>query len=269
MMTMDVTMYGNQQQTYPESYCQTDYPPEHGYYADSHYHHYQEIPGHDHQTPPVTQDHPDPIINTDNGLSYTNLDYASIHPGQAYPQHNLQGAYPADMGHYPNIPHLDANHQSHHHHHHKLDNHYLETKYNMHFIEGEATNHNMNNYPHIVMHQSGSPNSCLDYQGHYQGKSEHMQDLSAGKDMHHGGDCFRQQEIGARLGGAQQQQGLQNIPGLGPGPGMGLGQGPGTGQHNQHHHAVPTYKWMQVKRNVPKPAGEYYIGIIHINIFLN
>lgn len=250
---MDVTMYGNQQQTYPESYCQSDYPPDHGYYADNHYHHYQEIPGHDHQSAPLPHDHPDHIINTDNGLSYTNLDY-SIHPSQAYPQHNLQGAY-SEMGHY-NIPHLEMNHQGSHH---KLDNHYLETKYNMHFIEGEGGNHAVNNYPHIVMHQTGSPNSCLDYQGHYQTKSEHLQDVGTGKEMHHGGDCFRQQEIGARLAGSQQS--LQNI-GLGPGSGIGLGQGPGSGQHGQHHHAVPTYKWMQVKRNVPKPSGMYNIKLL-------
>lgn len=189
-MTMDVGMYNNQQGGYSGDYYQQPYQGYEGYegYYEPTTHYYEPAIG----GPPL--EHP-PVINTDAGLCYTNLDYGEL---QSY--HPLQ--HQEIYKHRDEPPRQDEPHI----HDHKLDNHYLETKYNMHFVDESVQ------YGH-----GASPLPCGEFDP-YQPKDEF---------------------VGLREGfprEAEMQHGLVHQP--------------------HPSHAVPTYKWMQVKRNVPKPSGE-------------
>lgn len=209
MMTMDVGMYNNQQNGYggAEYYQQSA-----GYQAPYEgYHEYYDPASHYYEPllhGQTTHEHPTtPVISTDTGLCYTNLDYGELQPN--YPIHTLP-PHAEPFKHREEVPRHDEMHM----HEHKLDNHYLETKYNMHFVD-ETT----------MQYNQGSPLPCAEFE-HYQPKDE-FGGLREGFPRE--GDC------------------------VGP---HGHLQG-----HQAHasHATVPTYKWMQVKRNVPKPTGKFRI----------
>lgn len=210
---MDVGMYNNQQNGYggAEYYQQgaAYQPPYEGYHEG-----YYETPGHYYE--PVlhgqTHEHPPtPVISTDTGLCYTNLDYGELQPN--YPIHTLP-PHPEPFKHREDVP----RHEEMVMHEHKLDNHYLETKYNMHFVDETTMQYN----------HAGSPLPCPEFE-HYQPKDE----------------------FGGLRDGFPREECMSSHSHL---------QG-----HQAHasHATVPTYKWMQVKRNVPKPTGKlkyYFIG---------
>ncbi|VVC90509.1 unnamed protein product [Leptidea sinapis] len=192
MMTMDIGMYNNQQNGYNAEYYQQNgyqapYEGYHeGYYEPGHY--YEPVAG-----PPPQE--PAPVISTDTGLCYTNLDYGEL-------QHGYPLAPPTS--HIPHQPRPEELHL----HEHKIDNHYLESKYNMHFVDDSS-----------LQYSHGSPLACGDFEVY-----------------------TPKEEFGVLREGFPREdlQGHQLT-------------------HHQPHHshtAVPTYKWMQVKRNVPKPSGE-------------
>lgn len=203
-MTMDVGMYNNQQNGYSGEYYQQSaayQPPYEGYHEG-----YYEPPSHYYE--PLlhgqpSHEPPPPVISTDTGLCYTNLDYGELQ--QNYPLHAIP--HPEPFKHREEPRHEDMHAQEH-----KLEGHYLETKYNMHFVD-EST-----------MQYAGSPLPCAEYE-HYQPKDEFagLRDSFSRE-----GDCM---------------------------PSHGQ-LASGHVAHQQAHSAVPTYKWMQVKRNVPKPSGE-------------
>ncbi|XP_063827241.1 homeobox protein Hox-B1-like [Ostrinia nubilalis] len=202
MMTMDVGMYNNQQNGYSAEYYQQGaaYQPAYEGYHEGYY----EAPGHYYEPllhgQPAHEHPPTPVISTDTGLCYTNLDYGELQPN--YPIHSLPP-------HAESFKHREEvlRHEDMHVHEHKLDNHYLETKYNMHFVDETSMQYN----------HAGSPLPCAEFE-HYQPKEE-FGGLREG--FPRDGDCM---------------------------PHVG---------HQPHasHTAVPTYKWMQVKRNVPKPSA--------------
>lgn len=207
MMTMDVGMYNNQQNGYggAEYYQQgTGYQPPYEGYHEGYYEpttHYYEplLPGqaaHDH--PPA------PVISTDTGLCYTNLDYGDLQPN--YPLHALPQHPIEPFKHRDEVPRPEEMHL----HEHKLDNHYLETKYNMHFVDESSMQYN----------HSGSPLSCAEFE-HYQPKEEYG---------------------GLREGFPREGETMSHLI-------------PSGHQSHPSHATVPTYKWMQVKRNVPKPTA--------------
>lgn len=146
----------------------------------------------------VHQDNP--IINTETGLSYTNLDYANSN-GSIYHQ-NL---YPAE-GNFPLRHHEEVpeNHQM---------NYLHDNKYLPHQLEAADGFHS-----HLA---PGNPpsSSCMEYQ--------HLQ---------------RYKEEGLADGGLNRLRPHHLIHGLNSLP--------------QNQPTLPTYKWMQVKRNVPKPVGK-------------
>ncbi|RVE54558.1 hypothetical protein evm_000679 [Chilo suppressalis] len=190
---MDVGMYNNQQNGYgnAEYYqqgaaYQAPYEGYHEGYYEPPTHYYEPLlhtqPAHEH---PAT-----PVISTDTGLCYTNLDYGELQPN--YQLHSLPSHSEA-FKHREEVPRLDDMHA----HEHKLDNHYLETKYNMHFVDETSIQ-----YTH-----GGSPLACEGFE-QYQPKEE-----------------------------------------------FGVREGSHHLQAHASHAAVPTYKWMQVKRNVPKPTA--------------
>ena len=172
---------------------------------------------------PMPENH---IISSDNGLSYTNLDYIT------YQQtHGNQAGYSMIPGadekihipHHFNEDLMIANGQTHHHHHSAQNNNlwhhphsqYMEspttlpTQLNIAAMQGnplqnqQQMNHSLHSPSGIQSAQSTSP-SLLNQQAQQQQAQQ-----------------------------AQQQQ-----------------------QQHQQQQNVPTYKWMQVKRNVPKPQSE-------------
>lgn len=205
---MDVGMYNNQQNGYgsAEYYQQgAGYQPPYEGYHEGYYEtpsHYYELHGQPVHEPPT------PVISTDTGLCYTNLDYGELQ--QNYPMHTLP-SHSETFKHREEVP----RHEEMHMHEHKLDGHYLESKYNMHFVDETAMQ-----YSH-----AGSPLPRPEFE-HYQPKDEF------------GG----MREAFPREGECVGSHG--HLP-------------PGHQTHPSHA-AVPTYKWMQVKRNVPKPAGKYH-----------
>lgn len=215
-MTMDIGMYNNQQNGYgsAEYYQQGNYQVPYEGYHEGYYEppsHYYEplVPGQPvHEHPPTVT----PVISTDTGLCYTNLDYGELQPN--YPLHTLPPNPEIPLRHREEIPRQEEMHM----HEPKLDNHYLETKYNMHFVDESAMQYN----------HTGSPLPCPDFE-HYQPKDEY----------------------GAlREGFPREDDCVQTLAHL---------------QHQAHssHAAVPTYKWMQVKRNVPKPSGKFIYVLFH------
>lgn len=160
----------------------------------------------------IPQDNP--IINTETGLSYTNLDYSNSNGG-IYPTINHhQNMYVADSFQrtHPDIslrhPGEEMPDQIHGNYHHN-------TKYLPHQLETAGDGY----HPHLVPGNAAA-SSCMEYQ-HLRYKDEGMQGTEGGLNR------IRPHHVIHGLNSVQQQQ-----------------------------PALPTYKWMQVKRNVPKPAGK-------------
>lgn len=132
-----------------------------------------------------------PIISTEGGLSYTNLDYGQQY-GYVQSHHDFHGLHRHDNN--------QINHQQP-------------------YIPCEQPNESVY-VPPLVGH-----GACMEYSSHHRYKEEVM---NPGE-----GDCTQQQRI------QQHRQHYMQHP-------------------QQQPPAVPTYKWMQVKRNVPKPNGKFF-----------
>lgn len=216
MMTMDVGMYNNQQNGYgsAEYYqqgaaaYQGPYETYHEGYYETPTHYYEPLlhgqPAHEHPPPPV--------ISTDTGLCYTNLDYGELQ--QNYPLHSIP-PHPEQFKHREEVQRHEPDQM--HMHEHKLEGHYIDSKYNMHFVDDTG-----------LQYHTGSPLPCTEYE-QYQPKEE--------------------------FGGVGVREGFPREGDCVPGAHLHVTQGHSS--HGQPHAAVPTYKWMQVKRNVPKPNREY------------
>lgn len=153
-----------------------------------------------HQPGPSLQD---PIISTESGLSYTNLDYAT---SSGYPHHQ-QNVYVTDE--YQRSDVLIRQQEG------VADRQfYQESKYHGQHVDNDGYG------PHHLGIQN-STNACMDYQHHRRYKEEV---LNVDADRLH---CSR--------------------------PHHGL---PHMSPVAQSSSSIPTYKWMQVKRNVPKPQGK-------------
>lgn len=146
------------------------------------------------------------VINTETGLSYTNLDYANSN-NSIY--HHQQPGYSESP--YPGRPPHDL--LIRHHEDPNDPNQYLQdTKYSPHQLDhGEGYHH----HPHIISPQANA--SCMEFQ-HLQ--SRYKEEMLCGD------------------GRLRQHHGMSGMV---------------SGQPQQP--ALPTYKWMQVKRNVPKPTS--------------
>ncbi|KAJ8969363.1 hypothetical protein NQ317_004635 [Molorchus minor] len=166
-------------------------------------------------TPPSPQDvsyyHPqqiqeNPIINTDSGLSYTNLDYANTNGSSVYHQNNYTETYPRP--HLEVLLHEDGPDNP------QMHNYVHDNKYHHHSIEiGDGSYHHSQ-----LVSPTTAASACMDYQHLHRYKEEVMQ----GGEGH---SRFQQHHV---------MHGLNHVP--------------------QHQPVLPTYKWMQVKRNVPKPS---------------
>ncbi|KAK9879162.1 hypothetical protein WA026_004014 [Henosepilachna vigintioctopunctata] len=227
MMMMDIGMYGHGHNHHGGSYNPDsnfyNYTEPAGQHSSVHYptsYQYEEqqsflyptseVP----ETPPSPNDlnyytqqvHPDnPIINTETGLSYTNLDYA--HSSSMYP-HNSYDPYQRD--------HQDI-----------LLRHHEEASDNnvIHSYLGDNKYHHLGHdvgYPQNLGSARSPPSSCMEYQHLHRYKEEAVEVVdNRMKQNHH-------------------MHSLNPVP-------------------TQQQPSLPTYKWMQVKRNVPKPAGKLLI----------
>lgn len=212
-MMMDVGMYGH-------NHHGSSYNPDPNFFgytdgSNQHAGHYPSYQYEDQQflypssevldTPPSPSDlnyypqpvHPEnPIINTDTGLSYTNLDYGHSNP-----------SYPTNYDPYQRGP-QDVH----------LRHHEDVASANGHVYTGENKYHlahEVGYHPHLVSAGS-TANSCMEYQ-HLQ---RYKEDVESDRMKNHH---------------------LQHPMNAGP----------------TQQPSLPTYKWMQVKRNVPKPTGEW------------
>lgn len=172
---------------------------------------------HQHHQAVVHQDNP--IINTEAGLSYTNLDYSNSN-GTIY----HQNMYPSD-GFPRSHSEMTLRHQEEiagdgH----QMQGYQPDSKYLAHDLDASENFH-----PHLVAGNS-SASSCMEYQHLQRYKQEGLQVSEVGLN---------------RLRPHHVIHGLNSL------------------QQNQP--ALPTYKWMQVKRNVPKPVGKRFS--FHFSIY--
>lgn len=167
-----------------------------------------------------------PIISTDSGLSYTNLDYSNSNSVTSfYSPINHQGFYSQESYQKSQseilIRHENnaiTSHQTHHNYHHN--------KYVDHPLERDI-------YPHShLFSQNVESSSCMEYQNQHKYKEETHQttELERHNNSRH-----------------SVISGIQSPP----------------------QPVVPTYKWMQVKRNVPKPSGKEKTTFVCNNFFFS
>lgn len=240
MMMMDVGMYGHGQHSAPYASNAENYYgnyageacPQSNQIPTAHYgpgYPYEEssfpYSSENAETPPSPQSlnnyyhHPhqhvpqdNPIISTEAGLSYTNLDYGanpSISPTSSVynPAINHQPIYNPDSYHQRTSSELMLD--NHHHGAYLPDNKYL----------GQIDPDSYAHHPH------SNSSSCMEYQHHHHHRFK--EEGLSGADLEH------------RLHQPAQQHSLHNLSSV-----------------PQPQPVIPTYKWMQVKRNVPKPAGK-------------
>ncbi|CAH0558980.1 unnamed protein product [Brassicogethes aeneus] len=217
MIMMDISMYGHHNQ-HSASYnsSETNY---YNYNSDNNHqfsgNHFQSYHYEDSsyvygttensmETPPSPQDlnyyhqpiQENPIINTDTGLSYTNLDYANSNANHLYHHQNNYTEYPRqdvllradEPADGPQVHHTYINDHKYH-----IDN----------------------DIPYHALGQTSVPSSsCMEFQSLHRYKDEVMNN----------GDGRLRNHAIHNMNSAPQQP------------------------------VLPTYKWMQVKRNVPKPS---------------
>lgn len=204
------------------------------------------------------------IISTDSGLSYTNLDgYMYGNQGQ-HPCYSLgddcSPAHPTNTPPTATGPWLGThpNHQSEHM---LIHNH----------LQSQASQ---------GAHQSPPPGH-LHHHHHHPHANPHM--MHPGAHLHHHQQQQQQQNPGRQYhldATSLHHQSIQNssnltvvgsgspIPGSGSTMHPGAQMGPHSPQQQQQHlqqsnsnqSSVQQFKWMQIKRNVPKPSGESSSG---------
>ncbi|XP_066994888.2 homeobox protein Hox-B1b-like [Anabrus simplex] len=224
---------------------------------------------------PVSQEE-NVIITSDNGLSYTNLDYSTGAPN-VY-QHHVP---PSEHVHHPpayaaTINYVTKGHSE------EITNHHHESGHQ----HEEMVQHHLGHHHHHLSHQEGGYNvgSTTNYLHHTEGgeyQAQHATPLpgeyqaaaptTANLHRHYKEEPCHSMLPEMMTGGTSfhHHHPLHTLHHQNP-------------HHHHHHHllmhqqhppqtatgALPTYKWMQVKRNVPKPAvpktnngmGEYGAG---------
>lgn len=186
-------------------------------------------------------------IITSNGLSYTNLDYTTNYSNQKLETQYIDRVNNYQQKHhcndYQSMHHQDIlHHHHHHHHHHRHDNYVLhgnEYVHPQHLPVTIATGNESLDTGQQYRHHHHHPE--LQHQ-HYQnikeenGTAHLVHHPSVVNELYDHHQQTLHHHPHQRAGQQQQHQQQQ--------------------QQQQMQSSVPTYKWMQVKRNVPKPSGE-------------
>ncbi|KAL6267737.1 homeobox protein Hox-B1 [Pogonomyrmex barbatus] len=213
------------------------------------------------------------IISSENGLSYTNLDYASSSSYPNQQQHAVASVDPHQNYHVQQPAYREDHHHHHHHHH-------SSSSSSLHQITVPPTSHPRTEHDQQLHHQSSSHHHHhhhhheSDYPIAVGGTSNYLHQLSSSDESLHYQTQIQQSEFSTHPSGHYKEENsdtttyhvLQQSSHL---------QHPHQHGHHHHHHQqhshthhaqqqqqqqqqqaqVPTYKWMQVKRNVPKPVA--------------
>lgn len=209
------------------------------------------------------------IISSENGLSYTNLDYASSSSYSNQQQHAVASVDPHQNYHVQQ-PAYREDHHHHHHHHHPPP---PPAATNLHQTTVPQASHPRTEHDQQLHHQSSSHHHHHhhhdpDYQIAVGGTSNYLHQLPSSDESLQYHTQIRQSEFSAHQSGHYKEENTDattyHVLQQSAHP-----QHPHqhVHHHQQHPHAhhpqqqqqqtqVPTYKWMQVKRNVPKPVGK-------------
>ncbi|XP_071558556.1 uncharacterized protein [Temnothorax nylanderi] len=153
------------------------------------------------------------IISSENGLSYTNLDYASSSSYSNQQPHAIASVDPHQSYHVQQAAYREDPHHHHHHHHPPGGS-------SLHQTTTQIQQSEFSTHPPGHYKEESSDTATY----HILQQSSHLQH------PHQHGHHHQQQHSHAHHSQQQQQQ-------------------------QQQQTQVPTYKWMQVKRNVPKPVA--------------
>ncbi|XP_024874892.1 homeotic protein labial-like isoform X2 [Temnothorax curvispinosus] len=153
------------------------------------------------------------IISSENGLSYTNLDYASSSSYSNQQPHAVASVDPHQSYHVQQAAYREDPHHHHHHHHPPGGS-------SLHQTTTQIQQSEFSTHPPGHYKEESSDTATY----HILQQSSHLQH------PHQHGHHHQQQHSHAHHSQQQQQQ-------------------------QQQQTQVPTYKWMQVKRNVPKPVA--------------
>lgn len=189
-------------------------------------------------TPSMIHDH---IINTDNGLSYTNLDYMNYGSGASGylsggdDKMSLGQTVSSPYGH----PSAESSLPYHHHHLH-------------HHSAQSLPHHQQSNVPATSVSSWHMAQPVLDYMDSGHSSSSLSQQLSLGNlpgmhQQHSDGNQHQMRVANSSSNGGRSSSQNQTQQSL-------------HAQHPASQSPVdlqPTYKWMQVKRNVPKAHCEF------------
>lgn len=211
------------------------------------------------------------IISSENGLSYTNLDYASS--STSYPNQQQHAVDPHQNYHVQQPAYREDHHHHHHHHHPAAGS-------SLHQTTVPQASHSRTEHDQQLHHQSSSHHHHHhhhepEYQIAVGGTSNYLHQLTPSDESLQYHSQIRQSEFSAHPPpGHYKEENTEATT-------YHVLQQPGHPQHphqhgHHHHHQqhphahhpqqqqqqqqqaqVPTYKWMQVKRNVPKPVGKY------------
>ncbi|XP_014486355.1 PREDICTED: homeobox protein Hox-A1-like [Dinoponera quadriceps] len=202
------------------------------------------------------------IISSENGLSYTNLDYASSSYTNQQ-QHAVTSVDPHQNYHVQQSAYRDDHHHHHHHHHPPP------AATNLHQTTVPQASHARTEHDQQLHHQSSSHHHHHhhhhdpDYQIAVGGTSNYLHQLPSSDEPLQYHTQIRQSEFSAHQPGHYKEENTDATTY------HVLQQSGHPHQHGHHHQQqhphhpqqqqqqtqVPTYKWMQVKRNVPKPVA--------------
>ena len=247
----------------------------------------------DPRTPPLTPHDQQNLLASDNGLSYTNLDangYSNVgsyhgvgiahhgppHAGMLVPTHSQHlpvssvsvgngvnsavnsavnsNPYHTDYTHHG--PHQGVLSQQHSHsnplhsHPHAIQHHHPQSHHHGHPSLGHGDSNGLS----AVAIPGATPGYAAYPDVTQYGARTHPMSLGPGPGFTYGGHS-----VAGVLRDQCQVNGMLSLAGLGPG--HPAHQGNNVNHVTQQQPNVPTYKWMQVKRNVPKPGKLSLISI--------
>lgn len=238
------------------------------------------------------------IIASDNGLSYTNLDYATSNSHATYhhPHNHNTMTSPSHPDHHTVLyPSTTINYITKNHHHHEEMVHQGSHQHEEMLSHHVSHHHQQEGYTvnggHYMHHSATSPDTGEAAQYSPVLTHHHQSPSPVSAEYHAIHRHYKEEPCHPLLSEMHQHQIHSGSPAIGAGNGTvmmatagGTGnfhhhplhhhhmhhQNPGNHHHPHHQHllqqqqqqqtaAVPTYKWMQVKRNVPKPTGKCLI----------
>jgi len=212
------------------------------------------------------------IISSENGLSYTNLDYASSSSYPNQQQHTVASVDPHQSYHVQQSAYREDSHHHHHHHHH-----HPPSSSNLHQTTVPPTSHPRTEHDQQLHHQSSSHHHHhhhheSDYPIAVGGTSNYLHQLPSSDESLHYQTQIQQSEFSTHPSAHYKEENSDTTTYHILQQSSHLQHPHQHGHHHQQQHShahhsqqhqqqqqqaqVPTYKWMQVKRNVPKPVGK-------------